>query len=417
MSTDVKTVHPRDAELRRRAERVIPAGMNGHHSTVNMHLPPNFPQFLAEGEGPYIRDVDGNQYIDLLCSYGPIILGHRHPAVEEAARRQAELGDCLDAPSPRIVELAELFTSTVEHADWVVFAKNGTDATTSSLTVARAATGRSIILAVRGSYHGAAPWCTPWPAGVLPQDRANMRYFDYNDAESFNAAVSDAGDQFAGVIITPFKHIEGFDQELVEPEFARLLRRTCDEHGALLILDDVRCGFRMHLGGSWEPIGVRPDLSAWSKGIANGYALAAITGSEKYREIASKIYMTGSFWFAAVSMAAAIATINTLRTEDAVARMARAGGLLKAGVDAQARAHDLVIHYTGHPTMPYITFEADTDYQRMTTFAAAALDAGTYLAPRHNWFLNAAHSEEIIKRVLESTDRAFDAVRQVYGAD
>ena len=227
-----------------------------------------------------------------------------------------------------------------------------------------------------------------------------MRYFDYNDAESFKAAVAEAGEEFAGVIITPFKHIEGFDQELVDPEFARLLRRTCDDCRALLILDDVRCGFRMHLGGSWEPIGVRPDLSAWSKAIANGYALAAIAGSEKYREVASTVFLTGSFWFAAVSMAAAIATIGALRAEDAVARMARAGDLLKTGVVAQAGAHDLAIHYTGHPTMPYITFEADTDYERMTTFGSAALNAGTYLAPRHNWFLNAAHSDDIINLSL-----------------
>jgi glutamate-1-semialdehyde 2,1-aminomutase len=417
MNAETATTHARDIELRSRAEHVIPSGMYGHNSTTNMYLPANFPQFLAGGEGPYIRDVDGRQFVDLMCSYGPMVLGHRHPAVEEAVRRQSSQGDCLDAPSATMVELAELLVATIEHADWAILAKNGTDATTACLTIARAATGKGTILVANGSYHGAAPWSTPWAAGVLPSDRASMRYFDYNDLASFETAVAEAGDDLAGVLITPVKQIEGFDQALVDPMFAKRLRAVCDQRGALLILDDVRCGFRVNFGGSWEPIGVNPDLSAWSKAMANGYAISAIVGSNAYRDAASSVWLTGSFWFSGIAMAASIATLSVLREEEAVPRMKRAGELLRAGIEDQARAHRLALNYSGHPAMPYITFEADRDYERMTIFVSAALDAGTYLCPRHNWFLSLAHADEVIQKVLDSTDRAFDAVLRRFGND
>jgi glutamate-1-semialdehyde 2,1-aminomutase len=417
MSSQQQAIRRVDDELRKRAARVIPGGMYGHQAVQNMHLPANFPQFMVEGDGPYVVDADGNRYIDLMCSYGPIILGHRHPKVEEAVRGQLARGDCLDVPSPRIVELAERLVATIDYSGWAIFAKNGTDATTGCLTVARAATGRSIILAVRGSYHGAAPWCTPWPAGVLPSDRVAMRYFDYNDLASLQEAADEAGDDLAGVIITPFKHIEGQDQELVDPKFAQALRKLCDDKHALLILDEVRCGLRFNLGSSWDSIGVRPDLSAWSKALANGYAIAAIVGTEELRSTAERVFFTGSFWFSAVSMAAALATIAALRDEWGVQRMAKAGQKLRDGIQEQAAAHGLDIHYTGHVTMPYMTFPADQDYERLTLFAASALEAGTYLSPRHNWFLSAAHDDDVIDKVLESTDRAFDVVQRAYGRD
>ena len=264
----------------------------------------------AAGAGRRIWDADGNPYIDLLCSYGPVVLGHQHPAVEAAVAAQAGLGDCQNGPGPVMVDLAELLVSTVQHADWAMFAKNGTDATTTCCTIARAQTGRSRILVARGAYHGAAPWCTPRPAGTTPADRANLGYFAYNDMPSARAAAAQAGDDLAGILVSPFRHDAGYDQELVDPAFARGLRELCDATGAALILDDVRCGFRLHLGSSWEPIGVAPDLSAWSKAIANGHPLAAVLGSDAFRDGAGRVFVTGSFWFSAAAMAAAVATIS-----------------------------------------------------------------------------------------------------------
>jgi len=398
-----------DAALRRRAAAVIPGGMYGHQAAGP--LPPEYPQFLRSGLGARVWDVDGNEYVDLMCSYGPVVLGHRHPAVEAAAQAQAELGDCQNGPAPVMVDLAELLVGTVRHADWAMFAKNGTDATTMCCTIARAHTGRRRILAARGAYHGAAPWCTPRPAGVTPEDRANLGYYTYNDLASVRDAAAEAGDDLAGIVASPFRHDAGYDQELIDPSFARGLRELCTQAGAALILDDVRCGFRLHLGSSWEPIGVLPDLSAWSKAIANGYPLAAVLGSAPYRDAAATIFVTGSFWFSAVAMAAAVATISALREENAIGAMAANGIALREGIIAQAASHDLDIRYTGPAAMPYLTFAGDRNHELAGVFAAAAARAGAYLHPRHNWFVSAAMTEANLATALAATDAGFAAVQ------
>ena len=154
---------PADRRLRERAKAVIPGGMYGHQAAPGAA----YPQFMRGGRGARIWDVDGTEYVDLMCSYGPVVLGHQHPRVEAAAAEQARLGDCQNDPGPVMVDLAELLVATVRHADWAMYAKNGTDATTMCCTIARAQTGRSKILVARGAYHGAAPWCTPRPAGAL----------------------------------------------------------------------------------------------------------------------------------------------------------------------------------------------------------------------------------------------------------
>jgi glutamate-1-semialdehyde 2,1-aminomutase len=402
-----------DRRLRERARSVIPGGMYGHQAAGP--LPAEYPQFMRSGRGARIWDVDGNEYVDLMCSYGPVILGHRHPAVEEAAAAQAALADCQNGPGEVMVELAELLVETVEHADWAMLAKNGTDATTMSCTIARAQTGRRRILVATGAYHGAAPWCTPRPAGTTPEDRVNLGHYTFNDLASAQAAVAEAGDDLAAIVVSPFKHDAGFDQELVDPAFARGLRALCDATGAALILDDVRCGFRLHLGSSWEPVGVAPDLSAWSKSIANGHALAAVLGSDAFRDGARGVFVTGSFWFSAVPMAAAIATIGALRADRAVEAMEQAGTVLRDGILAQAHSWGLDVRYTGPPVMPYLTFAGDTDYVLGNVFAAEALRRGAYLHPRHNWFVSAALTGDDLALALSATDQAFAAVRKRIG--
>ena len=402
--------NPQDQRLRERARAVIPGGMYGHQSAAS--LPAAFPQFMRGGRGARIWDVDGNEYVDLMCSYGPVVLGHQHPGVEKAAAAQAAYGDCQNTPGPVMVDLAELLVRTVRHADWAMFAKNGTDATTMCCTIARAQTGRQKILAAAGAYHGAAPWCTPRPAGVTPQDRANLGYYTYNDLASVQAAAAEAGDDLAAILVSPFKHDAGYDQELVDPEFARGLRALCDAAGAALILDDVRAGFRLHLGSSWEPVGVQPDLSAWSKAIANGHPLAAVLGNDALRDGARQVFVTGSFWFSAVPMAAAVATITALGEERAIETMERAGTELREGILAQARSWDLPVNYTGPAAMPYLTFAGDEGHQLSDVFAAEALRGGAYLHPRHNWFISAAITGDDLALVLEATDQAFAAVRK-----
>jgi glutamate-1-semialdehyde 2,1-aminomutase len=403
------SANSRDGLLRDRARAVVPGGMWGHMNAAA--LPEGYPQFFLRGAGSHVWDVDGNEYVDFMCSWGPSILGHHHPEVDEAARRQLDLGDCLNGPSEAMVDLAELMVETIPHAAWVQFQKNGTDATTTAVTIARAETKRRKILVARGAYHGAVPWCSPSLVGVTAEDRAHILHYDYNDPASLQDAASRAEGDLAGLVVSAFKHDFGLDQALPTQAFAEAARAVCDAAGAALIIDDVRAGFRLNMGGSWEGLGVRPDLSAWSKAIANGFALAAVTGTERFRATTAGLFSTGSFWCSAVSMAAGVATVRALRRDDGVGHMTRLGQSLRTGLDALSRRHGLPLRQTGPVQMPMVLFEDDADRRKGFAFCAEALRRGVYFHPLHNMFLSAAHTPDDIARALEAADHGFRAVK------
>jgi glutamate-1-semialdehyde 2,1-aminomutase len=171
------------------------------------------------------------------------------------------------------------------------------------------------------------------------------------------------------------------------------------------------------MGGTWEPLGVRPDLSAWSKSLANGHPLGALLGADGLREGALTIFATGSFWMAASPMAGALATLRELRESDGIGAMRRAGERLQAGLREQAGAHGLVVNVTGPPQLPFLTFAGDDKFERATAWAGECGRNGVYLHPTHNWFLGASHDDEAIDRALQGTDEAFRAIRDRDGAD
>lgn len=401
---------PNDEDLRRRARRVIPNGMWGHMNVAR--IPAAYPQYFARAKGCRLWDADGREYIDFMCSYGPMILGYGDPQVEQAAAAQRAEGDIFNGPSARLVELAELMSNTVVHADWAMFQKNGTDATTACAMIAREATGRRKILVANGAYHGAVPWCNPYPAGSTEEDRAHIVRYEFNDVTSLEAAAESCKGDLAGIFVSAFKHDLGKPHELPAQEFAKAARRICDSTGAALIIDDVRAGFRLHMGGSWELVGVKPDLSAWSKAIANGHPLAAVTGNDRFRDAAGRVFVTGSFWYGAVAMAAAIATITKMKEIDAVAVMARMGQRLRDGIAAQASHHGLPLRQTGPVQMPVMLFDNDAGRKMGWLFCEEALKRGVYLHATHTMFLSAAHTEADIDRALEATDKAMAAVAQ-----
>ncbi|MCW2783366.1 MAG: fumI [Marmoricola sp.] len=417
MSTVPVTAHGTvDGGLRQRAGKVVPGGMYGHLSVAN--LPADYPQFFARGQGARIWDVDGNEFVDLMCSWGPMLLGHAHPAVDAAAKAVIDRGDVLNGPASEMVDLAERLVENVSHADWAMFAKNGNDVTTLAIVVARAATGRRKVLVAAGAYHGIAGWSLAADAvGMTPQDHANTIFFEYNDLDSVEAAVDLAGDDLAAIVVTPIRHDLYRDLEAPEPEFARGLRTICDRAGAALVIDDVRCGLRLDTRGSWESLGVRPDLSAWSKSLANGHPLAALMGNEAMRDAARRVLATGSFWLGAAPMAAALATLDELERTDAIGKMRAAGRRLQDGLVTQGVAHGLQVTVSGPPQLPFMTFTGDATFERAGLWAGACAHNGVYLHPVHNWFVSAAHDDDTIDRALDATDEAFALVRDTFGAD
>ncbi len=398
-----------DLDLKRRAQQVLPNGVYGHEST--RLLPETYPQFFSKAEGAYLWDADGNKYLDFMCAYGPNLLGYADPRVNEVAIAQLAKGDAMTGPSPAMVELAETMTDMVSHADWAMFCKNGTDATTMAKTIARAQTGKRIILVAAGAYHGAAPWCTPMPAGVIDEDRAYIQTYDYNSVESLEAAVKSAGDDLAGIFATPFKHDAFTDQALPDPAYAKRARELCDQTGAMLIVDDIRAGFRLARDCSWELIGVRPDLSTWGKSFANGLPISALLGSDRAREGAAAIYATGSFWFSAVPMVAALKTLQILRESDYLEHMLALGTQLRSGLQDAATQAGIGFRQTGPVQMPLFLFDEDPDFRVGFAWSEAMLRRGIYVHPWHNMFLCQAMTEADIAQTIAAAREAFVEIK------
>lgn len=400
----------RGAELLDRARAVIPGGTFGHVSTSR--LPDGFPAFFSRSEGARLWDPDGNVYIDYMCAYGPNLFGYGYEPIEKAASAQRALCDTMTGPGEVMVELAESLVDLVTHADWAMICKNGTDATSMAIAVARSYRDRRKVVLARGAYHGAAFWSTPRPAGTVPDDRAHFIYYEYNDAQSLSDAVRKAGDDLAAIFVTPFRHETFEDGVLPTAEFARLARELCDAADALLIIDEVRAGFRLARDGSWTAYGVQPDLSCWGKAIGNGHPISALLGSEKARAAAAKPFLTGTYWFSAVPMAAAVATLAAIRNTDYLERTIRLGSALRDGLQQQAARHGFTLRQTGPVQMPQIFFEDDPDFRFGYGWVAHALRRGVYLHPFHNMFICAALSDEDVRETLDKTDDAFEALRR-----
>jgi glutamate-1-semialdehyde 2,1-aminomutase len=293
----------------------------------------------------------------------------------------------------------------ISHADWALFAKNGVDVITNALRIARAQTGRRRVLVATGSYHGAHAWCTPHTVGVLPEERAHRAEYRYNDIGSLEAAVAEAGDDLAAIFATAHKHDFNAPQDLPRPEYARRCREICDRTGALLVVDDVRSGFRLARDCSWELVGVRPDLSCWSKAIANGYPISALLGSERTRAGAGMPLITGTFWIQAVPMAAALETLEIVRTTPYLEHTIELGHQLRLGLDAAAAAHGFELNQTGPVQMPIVHFKEDPDFRLAMRFCSGMMQNGIYMIPQHNLFICAAMTKDDIEQTIEKADR------------
>ena len=396
---------PIDRALRARAARVIPGGMYGHQSVGG--LPEGYPQFFARAEGPWLWDTDGNVLLDLLCAYGPQLFGYGHADIDRAYVEQMAIGDAMTGPSPLIVDLAEAMVSMVSHAEWAMFCKNGSDATTMALMVARAHTGRNAVVRAAGAYHGSAPWSNPRPRGIAPTDQAGHHLCTYNDVPSLEAAVKSAGKDLAAIFASPYRHDVFVDQASPSADYARRARELADETGALLIVDEVRAGFRIARDCSWSLLGVAPDLSCWGKAIANGHPISALMGSEKARGAAEKIYATGSYWFAAAAMAASLATLQLIRESDYLERIVALGEGLRRGLDRLARNNGFKLRQTGPAQMPLILFDNDPDMRLGYFWSARMVANGVYMHPWHNMFISAAMTDANIDFVLDAADQSF----------
>jgi glutamate-1-semialdehyde 2,1-aminomutase len=397
----------RQDALKQRAQKVFPRGIYGHLSTRSM--PENYPQFFTSAKGVRMTDVDGKVYVDYMCAFGLNLFGYGDEEINEAFVRQMLKTDTLTGVSPVMVELAEKFTDIVTHADWAVFVKNGSDATQLGAMIARAHTKREKIIIAEGAYHGASPWSSASP-GTTAGERAGRISCTYNDIDSLERAVAEAGDDLAAIFATPFKHDVFIDQAEPDAAYARRARELCDKTGALLIVDDVRAGFKLARDCSWATVGVEPDLSSWGKCIANGHPISALLGNDKARKAATEVRYTGSYWFQSGPMAAGLVTLDRIMNTPYLENIQALGGALRTGMAAAAAKNGVGLRQTGPVVMPMFLFDNDPDLRKGYRWCSEMVSRGFYMHPFHNMFISNALTLDDIEQTVAAADGAFKAL-------
>ncbi|MBN2652911.1 MAG: aminotransferase class III-fold pyridoxal phosphate-dependent enzyme [Spirochaetales bacterium] len=400
-------------ELFKRAVKVLPTGIPGHLGPVQSQFIPtsDFPFYADRVKDSHFWDIDGNEYIDYMCAYGPNVLGYNNDIVDQAALAQMKKGNCMALPGALQVDLAELLVDTIEIADWSFFMKNGGDATSFAVMVARAETSREKIIRVEGGYHGVAPWTQGrGNAGVATADVSNNIIVPWNDVEAVKRAVEANPGEIAAFISCPYDHRVFQDNVLPAEGYWQAIRKICDDNGIILIIDDVRCGFRLDLAGSAKYFGFKPDLACYCKALANGYNISAVVGREGLKGAASNVFFTGSYWSSAVPMAAAIACITEMRKINAPKIMIERGEKLTSGLVEIGKSYGIDMKISGVPSMFYMRIANEDSLFMQQEFCAECTKRGAFFVSHHNHFTNCSLTDADIKKTLEIADIAYSIV-------
>ena len=416
--------------------RRIPGGVNSPVRAFG--AVGGIPVFMQRGEGAYLYDVEGRSYIDYVGAWGPMIVGHAHPSVLEKIKNTADRGVCFGTPHPLETEMAERLCQLVPSLEKVRLVNSGTEAAMSAIRLVRGVTARDRIIKFAGCYHGHADALlvqagsgalthgVPSSPGVPASTVEHTDIAQYNDAEGVQAIFADRGDQVAAIIVEPIAGNMGC--VLPEPGFLEALRDCCDQHGSLLIFDEVMTGFRVGVGGAQQRFGITPDLTVLGKVIGGGLPVGAFGGrAELMDQLAplGPVYQAGTLSGNPVTMAAGLATLDLIGQDGFYEALGGRAEHLVQGLREQADAHDVSFEAVEATGMFGIFFTSDgpvrchADVQACRAedyrlFFHHMLKQGIYLAPSsyEAGFLSSAHTQEDIDRTIEAAGIAFDAMRQ-----
>ncbi|MBF0184161.1 MAG: glutamate-1-semialdehyde 2,1-aminomutase [Magnetococcales bacterium] len=416
----------RSESLFQRAKEIIPGGVN---SPVRAFKSVGgTPPFIASGKGAWLTDVDGGHYIDYVGSWGPMIVGHAHPAVVAAIQEAAGKGSSFGAPTEAEVQLAEAIIACLPSMEMVRLVNSGTEATMSALRLARAASGRPCIVKFSGCYHGhsdsllveagsgAATFGVPSSPGVSQATAQDTLTLPYNDLPAVEALLAARGAEIAALIVEPVAGNMGC--VLPVPGYLSGLRRLCDQYGVLLIFDEVMTGFRVALGGAQALYEVRPDLTTLGKVIGGGLPVGAYGGSKALMQQispAGPVYQAGTLSGNPLATAAGLATLAIIRQPDFYPTLERRTQRLTQGI-SRALSQAGIPHLGNHVGSMFGLFFSDqaqivnfaeaaqSDLQRFNRWFHGMLQEGIYLAPSQfeAGFLSLAHDDTLIDRTIEA---------------
>jgi len=410
-------------ELFELAKTLSPGGVQKSRRPSNFSE--DYPIFMERGRGAHVFDVDGNEYIDWLLSYGPIVLGHCYSKVDQAVIEEINRGFLFDLTHPLQLMLAKKLTELLPCAEKVLFVNTGSGATSAAIRIARIYTGKNMV--VRWGYHGWHDWCCPSKAGIPESTLQDMITFDYNDLDSLQNVLEKNKGKVACIIMMPF------EVELPKPGFLEGIRELADTYGVILIFDEVRSWPRMGLGGAQKYYGVTPDMTTLSKGIANGYPISAVVGKEEIMAASEKTTISGTYFPSTLGIAAALATIQELEDTNAIDHMWKIGEKLSQGLKDLVEEKKVKAEVIGLPVMPFLIFGGKEDYEKvwyekiyeekgdpgtkedkrlMRIFYSETVKRGVFFHPRHHWFTCFSHTEEDVKKTLQVAEQALDLAKK-----
>lgn len=428
--------YQKSKEMFEQAQMIIPGGVN---SPVRAFKSVGLtPPFIARANGARLWDVDGNEYIDYVCSWGPLILGHRHPAVIHAIQRCLERGTTYGAPTDLELTLAQMVVEALPSVEMVRMVNSGTEATMSALRLARAYTNRNKIIKFEGNYHGhhdsllikagsgALTHGVPTSPGV-PENIANSTInARYNDLELLEKIFAEVGSEVAAVIVEPMAGNMG----VVPPAegFLQGIRNLCNQYGALLIFDEVITGFRLSYGGAQSYYDINPDLTCLGKIIGGGLPVGAYGGRKEIMQMVSPagpVYQAGTLSGNPLAMTAGIATLEQLQQPGVYEELDRKSALLAQGMSQAAKAAGVEVFFNRVQSLQCCFFTkhqvndfasaSTSDTKRYAVFFRSMLDQGIYLAPAQfeASFVSIAHTDSDIERTVEAAFNAFKAAAQI----
>jgi glutamate-1-semialdehyde 2,1-aminomutase len=393
-----------------RAEKVIPLGSQTFSKSRTQYPMGVSPFFIQRAKGSRVWDIDGNEYIDFVSSLASITLGYQDPDVTEAVRRQLEDGVIFSLPHPIETEVAELICEMVPCAERVRFGKNGSDATSGAIRVARAYTGRDRV-AVCG-YHGWQDWyigSTARHRGVPQATRDLTHSFPYNDLPALAKLLDQHPGEFAAVILEPMNVTDP------QPGYLAGVLDMAHRHGALLVFDETITGFRYANGGAQELFGVTPDLATFGKGLANGYPVSAVVGRADVMKLMEEVFFSFTFGGEALSLAAAKATLTKLKEQPVVQTIAERGRAIMQGTQAVIEGHKLgdIFAVSGHPSWSFLGLRdarGATAFEVKTLLMQELHQRGLLSVGSHN--VNFAHSTDDVRALLKAYEEVLPMIGQ-----